>query len=426
MNPLSDSPPGTRRLLLIFLLTALVLRIFAAVYVGRQVAAQNAETEKRLPFLFPDSNNMHSIAMNLAAGKGHVDEKGRYAWRMPGYQAFLAFLYSLGLRSAGAVRLVQAVLGTANVLLLYFAAKRHFGNRAGLVAAFAGAVDPVFVYFSALVLVETLATTMVLLVCLSQRLLQERLGLFRAVLAGAVLGAAVLVKETLSALILFYLLYWFLHGLFWARERNLARGALVLACLVLGWALVLAPWSLRNHARLGTYSPFSTTGGHALYESNSDLADGGPNNNRIVFPPGSDALGEVERDRLLKREAASWILAHPGRFARLAVRKFLRTWSPVPNYAEARSVPKMAASFLSYTPVMLLALYALWRLRREWALAWLPVVPVIYTALLHMVFMGSLRYRVPVMVCLMILAGKGFDLLLGHGRVERSAPVSGS
>ena len=58
----------------------------------------------------------------------------------------------------------------------------------------------------------------------------------------------------------------------------------------------------------------------------------------------------------------------------------------------------------SYLPVMFLALVGAWRtFRRGWpyVLCWLPAV---YFTLLHMVFVGSIRYRQPAMLGLIVLA----------------------
>ncbi|MBN1256810.1 MAG: hypothetical protein JXA52_03805, partial [Planctomycetes bacterium] len=109
--------------------------------------------------------------------------------------------------------------------------------------------------------------------------------------------------------------------------------------------------------------------------------------------------------------AIEWIIDNPAQFLRLSFKKFLRTWSPLPNYEQAQSLPHQLALFCSYVPVMLLAFYGLWRTRRHWRYAWLPLVPVITIALLHMVVMGSIRYRLPAMACIIIFSGKGLSSL---------------
>ncbi len=62
------------------------------------------------------------------------------------------------------------------------------------------------------------------------------------------------------------------------------------------------------------------------------------------------------------------------------------------------------AVLLSYVPLLLAGIYGAVRTaRRGWAyvLCWLPAV---YFSLLHMIFVGSLRYREPPMLGLIVLA----------------------
>ncbi len=410
------SPSRTRWWLALILIAALTARLLAGLYVERQVAARNARlpVKAQAPFLFPDSVNMHNMATNLARGLGHRDATGRWAWRMPAYQAFLALLYTVGFESAHSVRAVQAVLDTLNVLLIFLLGMRMFGRRPALYAAGMAAVYPFFVYFSALVLSETLAVTAILGVAYTQRRLLERFCAHRALLAGLVLGAATLVKASFAGLVVAFGLYHFI-----ARARlGWRHCGLVCGVLLVGWAVVLAPWTIRNWVHLDAFVPLSTMGGYTLYESNSAFSDGGPNMGKIVFPPGTgtDDLSEAPRDRALREAALDWIRAHPGQFLRTSLRSFLRTWNVIPNYAQARTWPKILASLLSYVPVMALGLYALWRTRRAWRATWLLVVPVVYVALLHSVFMGSVRYRVPVMTCMILLAARGIQLLRAEER----------
>ena len=58
------------------------------------------------------------------------------------------------------VRLAQALLDTSTVLAIYLLARRFREERGALVAAAIVAVNPFLIYFSGLVLSETLFTAM--------------------------------------------------------------------------------------------------------------------------------------------------------------------------------------------------------------------------------------------------------------------------
>ncbi len=72
----------------------------------------------------------------------------------------------------------------------------------------------------------------------------------------------------------------------------------------------------------------------------------------------------------------------------------------------------------TYVPLLAAGLYGAWRLSaRGWpfVLCWLPAV---YFSLLHMIFVGSLRYREPAMLGLIVLAAAGC-----HGWLSRQSSL---
>ena len=94
------------------------------------------------------------------------------------------------------------------------------------------------------------------------------------------------------------------------------------------------------------------------------------------------------------------------RVLQLAWTKFLRTWNPIPNFQGYRQLAIAAVSALFTIAVLLLAVFATVRVRHRLLLwIWLPVL---YFTLLHCIYIGSLRYRVPLMPLLSIAASAAF------------------
>jgi hypothetical protein len=113
---------------------------------------------------------------------------------------------------------------------------------------------------------------------------------------------------------------------------------------------------------------------------------------------------EYRLDRRLAREASDWAWANPGRAAELAWIKFLRIWNIWPNEPAFRGWGARLVMAVCYVPLLALSLIGAWRFTRlgfPYALAWLPAV---YLTLLHMIFVGSIRYREPAMLALAVLA----------------------
>ncbi|MBU0616489.1 MAG: hypothetical protein KKI02_02105, partial [Planctomycetes bacterium] len=126
---------------------------------------------------------------------------------------------------------------------------------------------------------------------------------------------------------------------------------------------------------------------------------------------------EVQRDRELRRLAIQQMLSDPGRVLKLAWVKFIRTWSLTPNLSDYRGgvIALVSAAFTTVT--LLLAFVGLARAlgkgdfaattsrRRLQLLLWLPVI---YFTLVHCVFVGSLRYRMPLMPFVATVAATAF------------------
>lgn len=97
------------------------------------------------------------------------------------------------------------------------------------------------------------------------------------------------------------------------------------------------------------------------------------------------------------------------RVVQLAGIKFLRIWSPWPNSDTMQGWTYRLAILLGYTPLMVLAVAGAIRfVRRGWPYA-LCVVPAVYFTCLHMIFVGSIRYRQPPMLVLIVLAAGFVD-----------------
>jgi hypothetical protein len=60
--------------------------------------------------------------------------------------------------------------------------------------------------------------------------------------------------------------------------------------------------------------------------------------------------------------------------------------------------------FVTYTPILIFGLIGfsiIWHRSFDYAVL---ILPAVYLTMLHVIFVSSLRYRVPAMLCLMILA----------------------
>jgi len=379
----------------------------------------------------PDAASYHALATSLLAGKGlqKHDYTGlfRDPWRSLTVRSFrppllplvLAGVYGVAGQRLWVARVVMSVLSAATCVVAMRLARRAFGRRSALATGVLTALYPELVYYAGRLSTETLCT---LLVTASLVLLlgaaQATRGVWRWPLAGAMLGLATLAR---SSVLLFapVAALWVMVAR--ARKRRAVGEA---ALLLLGFAVVMAPWWVRNARVHGRFVAATTEGGYTLWVTNNPQADGG---GRCFWPPERaefDGLSEVEIDQAFWRKGMAYIREHPGHFVRLAGAKFVRFWRLWPHASHVGLATALVGG-LSFTPVLLLAVWGAivgWPRWRPWLLF---VLLVGYYTAIHMVFMAVTRYRVPIVPCLAVLAGWALvDLLGGRGQVAAARAAS--
>ncbi len=369
--------------------------------------------------VFADTNIYWELAGTIVEGRPYqVSQWGvpHFALRTPGYPAFLAACREMFGPSLLAVRLVQAVLGTLGVWVVGRLARaavrdRDPGTIPGVAMALA-AVEPYSVAASALVLSEGLFIPLMLVGLWGLSALWGRetdRPVAVAVGAGLAIGGAILVKPSWALFVPAALAAWMIRAGRFERGRA-ARLALVVA---LATGAVMAPWWARNGRIFGRFVPTALWVGASLYDGISPEATGA-SAMEFVNAPDVRALGEAEQDAEFRARAAAFARAHPGRVVGLAAIKLGRFWSPWPNDGALRSPAVAAASALATLPVFGLAALGAWDRRRDARALILLAAPLAYFCLLHMVFVSSIRYRIPGMAPAFALAS------VGLGRLRRA------
>lgn len=328
-----------------------------------------------------DALDYHSYAVHLLDRGVYENADGLLAWRMPGYPLFLAAVYSIFGRSVLAVQLVQSIVGAGTCVLVFLVAADWLGSGWALAAGLSAAFYYDLFSSSARLLTECPTT---FLITLSLYLLGKR----RAFGAGLVAGAAYLFRSEAAPFALLLAGFAF-HG----RPRGPRRWRAP-AALLLGAALCVLPWALRNRAALGRAVLSSTAGSFNVYawglpktvnERLGGLKD-------MYHHP--KALGELEiSDAYAKAARDFYHAASPGVLLRaLAVNLAVFYYPFLPEYDP---------TFVFFLPF---ALWGAWLgrrdLRRQPWIAW-----VVYLTLLHMAVavMGS-RHRQKLAGALILLA----------------------
>lgn len=214
------------------------------------------------------------IAANLERGEGFTLGRGatqpasNYS---PGLPLLVGGFYKLtgGIHERSA-RLLLALIASLSVLFTYLIGRRLFGPSAGLVGAAAVAVYPALLEYQGMLMSEPLAATLLSAAILSILWADDRRSTWPWSIPGLLLGALALARPEYLAISLPVAVVVFAR-----RGRDGWRDGLAQAAImVVGLAVVVAPWTVRNEVALGRFVPISTGGGQVLF-SGTYLPSGG-------------------------------------------------------------------------------------------------------------------------------------------------------
>jgi len=288
-----------------------------------------------------------------------------------------------------------------------------------VLAGLAAACDPFLVFFTGLLLTEALFAAVLagvwwVTVCCCRDGSQDsavrgRLGLWRMVGLGLLVCLAIMLRPAATLLFGVVPLAVFIG-------RRFDRQAFVIAGVTVAVAMIgLLPWATRNRATVGAWVWTTTRGGISLYDGVQQGATGGSDLAHTKTMPEVADLSELEWDAHFRREAWSVIRAEPDRIARLGLQKLRRTWSLTPNVEAYRRGAVAWVGAVWTAGVLFLAALGWWRYRHA-TRAWLVLLlPVVAFTLLHMLFVGSVRYRVPLMPMMEVAAAAGLAGILARG-----------
>ena len=371
------------------------------------------------------------------ASSGIVGVEGRAAVLPPVPSVFFGTFFKLG-PSLLWPRLGQAAAGALAAWMIGRSAGALTGSpKAGRAALILACVYPFFIYYSGMLMSETLYTTLIVagLWALCASLAEDGRRTWPAAAAGFLLGAAALCRAEGAPI---FAVIWLAALGVCAAGRWRWRALLAaVAC----WALVLGLWAARNRAVSGRFSLDNHGGlallhGTMLFDLNEiDTEVAMEEFSRTPLYKDSLALDDGQRDRLYLRTGLRFMADHPARTARQWARKFVNFWRFTPRadkaYAEnAVSRPEagfgrgaLVAISLLFEPALILGgLCGLWTLRRRWATLFPQALFLLGTMGVHMISVSQMRYRLPVMPVLILGAASLWARSGPGGEVRAQRP----
>jgi len=384
------------------LLTALC--IFAGALVPRACIAWADRSD-----LLSDERTYDKYAWSFALDEARVEKGkqiyhplGSFTYRPPGYPLFLGLIYRIRGHSYRDARLVQALLGAASCAMVFLIGQRMFDYATGLAAGLFMATYGLLIQFTRLVLSETLFVFLICCFALSLIVGLRRgslsTGPFLA--AGLFLGLATITRPVGLPLALATFLFF---PVALGRKRGWVKASLAFALALL---LVVGPFIVKNYQIQGSLIPISTHGGITFWR--------GVLKGRGDYPPEllslRDRIGdypEVQQQQVYYQVALDYLKHHPEAIPGILLQK-LKLLLVYTTYQVAHKrivVPQDPYFWYSLLGFGLLGLVVQPR-RLLLEKAFLGAFVIVQIAV-TLVYDSGVRYRIPLIPFLALLAAHG-------------------
>ena len=401
-------------ILISLLLLALSLRVGAAIVIDRHVS--NAGRQ----FLIEgDANGYWELAQKIASGQDYsIYTPPRQVLRTPGFPLLLAVSIKVFGKSVFAASIVMAVVGTGCCWLTWLLARRVTSEAVANVALLIVAVSPLQIGSNVQILSETLFS-FGLLACLIPlaKVVHEPTehSPRNCFIAGMLTGLTTLVRPG------WILWPWFssLILVAWSRQ-TWKRRILDVSLIFAGCYLALLPWALRNHNVTGHWIFTSLWSGPSLYDGLHPGATGASDMTFVDTENVFSTMSEYDANAHYKQRAFEFAVKNPGRTIELAFLKAGRYLSPTLNAAGFSGGPASAVCLVWYAAFWGLFATGLVTLRKRLVLIALLTGPFLQFLCVHMVFVGSIRYRLPVEFPLSIIAAQGLIAMMAKVGARRA------
>lgn len=388
------------------LVVALIIVVALALRVGW---AWTRPTDEASLSNLPDQVEYLSLAKSMLAGNGLQMVDPRFgdtvrSFRMPGYPAFCALFQG----QLFPIRVAQAVVDASTVLATIWLARRWLSPRLAYLAGLAVALDPIHLYFSSLILSETLFAALLTwsIACLAHgRSPMARgsgaatwwVGITLAVAAIYVRPSALWIPALLAGASVIHE-----HGSLYFKAGARVPVLTLVAMLT---AVSLLPWAIRNRTLTGEWLFTTTNSGFTLYDAWNADADGSSNQSRLSQLPLLRGLSETQRSRYLATLAWDQVRHDPVGLIREIPRNLGRLWTPWPLSQEfgAKRLYVLGAAAHAI-PLFVLAVIGVLRSSLPRGGKLLLLTPILIVTISHGLTLGSLRYRMPIHAELAVLA----------------------
>lgn len=395
---------------------------------------------QRFDSLSDDRDAYLGIANAIVAGDGFSvpGTNQPTAFRPPLFPVLVAVCLKLG--GLNILGFVQVILSVGIVYLTIQLGQRLGNEKAGLIAGFFVALDPLLNWYVSFPMTETFFTFLVML--LMNAIYKDatenafRFSKSKQIQVGILFGLCVLCRPSILAFPIL-LAAWKIVSLFWSSKTNdqiqpASRSRKMNVAMILAAIVVLAPWGIRNYSQIGKFTVTTTHGGYTVLLGNNpvfyeqvvqapwgttwgDLPNDDPNSQmtwvtELHRQAKSEGIeGEVALDSWMYQRAIQNIQNAPLSFTKSCILRVARFWNFSPQGPQRANIPSFAiwgiALFYAFQFVLLLGFLISLRKKPSLRRLLTPLIILIITfTIVHSIYWSNMRMRAPLIPAIALLA----------------------
>ena len=349
---------------------------------------------------YGDEFTYYKIATSLTNGEGFSLNGEPTAIVSPAYPTFLALATTFS-KSILWLKLLQAILASLGVILIYNFTKQLTGSISARIAALAYAIYPPISYLSAVLYPQLLGSLWILVIFYLWLLWKNRkISIEKAFLWGILIGIGLSLIPMLLIIAII-------------PSYQILRRPSTIASALAGIILILAPWTARNAIKFNRFIPLSTVGWANLWAGNCEYTTPSSGSFPIYRTSEGKYLQSLPLDQSIKeyrKRVLNYIFKHPARVIYMYPLKFINFWRPYP-----KPITKTKASSVKYKIIfavsyLILLLFAIKGMILNWSRS--EIKAIVFSMLLfaagYAIFFTRVRFRLPAEVLLIVLGSMCF------------------
>lgn len=270
--------------------------------------------------LFSDSKIYFDWAKQIATSRNWIGEE--VFFMSPGYPYLLASIFSFFGASVLAIRIIQVLISTATIFLIFLSAKNLFGKTPGYISAWVASIYSIFIFYSGSILGETIQVFLISYLCYLFSKNKKTIEQYPWFKIGFVLGLAALFRAN----ILFFavVLVAFLSFSFFNKKLLIEHFRKIILIFLGGVLIPVIIVTFRNYMVGDDFVIISSNGGINFFIGNNENSPGvylTPKGFDLFKDmPGEKFAEKITRQNLSSSEASNYwfdkgfkfILANPG------------------------------------------------------------------------------------------------------------------